>query len=78
MALAHEAGYTVKEEVFTLDDTLAAREIFLTGTTIFVLPVVKIGETQIANSVPGEKTCDLRHRYITFLNKLNAESWAID
>jgi len=78
MALAEEAGYTVKEEVFTLDDTLSACEIFLTGTTTFVLPVVQVGKTLIANGHPGEKACDLRYRYINFLNNLDVKSWAID
>ena len=42
--LAHAAGHPVHERPFTLDEALSAREIFLTGTTTFVMPVVQVGE----------------------------------
>lgn len=77
MSLAEEAGFEVKEDVFTLDDTFAAREVFLTGTTTFVLPVVQVGDTIIANGHPGEKACELRDRYVGYLNSLGPESWAV-
>lgn len=76
MTIAHEAGLSVKEEVFTLDDVLAAKEVFLTGTTTFVLPVVQIDEAIIANGHPGDSTCNLRDRYVAFLNGLDRQkSW---
>jgi D-alanine transaminase len=78
MALAKDAGRKVREATFTLDEVLSAREVFLTGTTTFVLPVSKIDETLISNGYPGEVTCDLRDRYLTFLNSHNKEtSWYV-
>ncbi len=77
MALAKDAGYRVREDVFTLEDTVSAREVFLTGTTTFVLPVIQVGEKVIANGHPGEKACDLRDRYVAYLNSLDDESWNV-
>ena len=67
-------GYTIKEAVFTLEDVYAAREVFLTGTTTFVLPVVQIDEVVIANGHPGECARDLRDRYHDFLGSLDVRS----
>ena len=77
MNLAERAGLVVKENVFTLEDVLAAREVFLTGTTTFVLPVVQVGDSVIANGHPGEKACALRDQYVSYLNSLGPESWHV-
>ena len=75
--LAKDAGYTVAEQVFTLEQALSAREIFLTGTTTSVLPVVQVDDTVIANGLPGETARALRSRYQTFLDDLGPESWHV-
>lgn len=72
--IAGEAGLVVKEQVFTLDDILAAKEVFLSGTTTFVLPVVQIDEAVIANGHPGSVSSDLSDRYLAFLQSLTPES----
>lgn len=78
MAIAQEAGRPVRETVFTLEDVLAAREVFLSGTTTFVLPVTRIDDTVIANGHPGEAACDLRDRYQGYLNALEpGTSWHV-
>lgn len=78
MALAQEAGYKIREAVFTVDDVLSAKEVFLTGTTTFVLPVVQIDEAVISNGHPGEATRDLGSRYETFLRSLKRDSsWRV-
>ncbi|MEQ9446643.1 MAG: D-amino-acid transaminase [Rhodospirillaceae bacterium] len=77
MQLAEAAGYPVKEAVFTLTDVLQAREVFLTGTTTFVLPVVQIDDSIVANGHPGEIARDLRDRYQSFLCTLDrVTSWS--
>lgn len=76
MEIAQEAGLMVKQEVFTLEDVLAAKEVFLTGTTTFVLPVVRIDDSPIANGHPGGVSCDLADRYVDFLQSLTPRrSW---
>jgi len=78
IALAKEAGYAVKEKVFTVEEALSAREIFLTGTTTFVLPVVQVDDAVIGNGHPGETGRDLRYRYRAFVEDLGPESWHVD
>lgn len=74
LSLAKEAGYQVREAAFTLDEVLTAKEMFLTGTTTFVLPVVQIDESVISNGYPGEVSRDLGERYLSFLESLEPKS----
>lgn len=78
ISIAQECGLEVREEVFTLDSILSAREVFLTGTTTFVLPVVQVDDAAIANGHPGQIACDLRDRYQSYLESLdNKTSWHV-
>ena len=58
---------------------LAAREVFLTGTTTFVMPVVQIDATTIANGAPGSIARDLRDRYATYVAQQTATdaAWTV-
>jgi len=76
MRLARAAGYQVQERVFKLDEVLAAKEVFLTGTTTFVLPVVQVDERIIANGSPGSVSLDLRQRYLDYVNALDETAWS--
>ncbi len=73
--IARAAGYKVQERAFTLDETKKAKEVFLTGTTTFVMPVVQIDERQVANGAPGTIALDLRQRYRAFLDDLTETAW---
>jgi len=78
MRLAREAGYRVKERPFTLDEARKAKEVFLTGTTTFVMPVVQIDERPVANGAPGTIALDLRQRYRAFMDALTDEvAWNV-
>jgi D-alanine transaminase len=76
--LATEAGYKVVERPFTLIEALSAREVFLTGTTTFVMPVVQIDEKTIANGAPGTISRDLRARYQAYVetSTRSESAWA--
>jgi len=63
MDLAHAAGYTVREETLPRARLESADEVFLTGTTIEVAPVVRISDAVVAGGQPGPVTMDLRQRY---------------
>ncbi len=67
ITLARSAGLRIKEAAFTVDEGLAAREAFLTGTSSFVVPVVQIDDRVIANGVPGTTTGRLRSLYLDFV-----------
>jgi len=70
--LAREAGYKVTERPFTLDEALAAKEVFLTGTTTFVMPVTQIDDQPVANGSSGLIALDLRKRYRNYMDSLDA------
>jgi D-alanine transaminase len=63
LALARSIGIEVGERPFTLAEALAAREAFLTGTTVTVLGVASIDGHAVGDGRPGEVTRDLRARY---------------
>src|SRR5262245_57466904 len=52
--LAREVGPTVVERDLTLPDVMAAAEVFITSTTIELMPVVSIDENQIGTGQPGD------------------------
>jgi D-alanine transaminase len=65
--LARTAGYAVAERPFTPTEAKAAREAFLTSTTYFVVPVLRIDQALVANGAPGSVSRDLLARYRVFV-----------
>ena len=63
MRLAREAGFTVREEVFTLDEMWTADEIFLTGTAAEITPVREIDHRKIGRGEAGPVTRALQDRF---------------
>jgi len=61
--LADESGVQVIERSFSVDEAKAAREAFITSTTSFVTPVVRIDDRVIANGRPGSTTARLIDLY---------------
>lgn len=72
--LAKEAGYKIEERPFTLDEALNAKEVFLTGTTTFVMPISQIDDKPIGNGGAGLISLDLRKRYRAYLDSTKAET----
>ncbi|MBL6946141.1 MAG: D-amino-acid transaminase [Rhodospirillales bacterium] len=54
--VAREADMRVVERPFTVEQALAAREAFLTSTTSFVKPVIKIDGNAVGDGQPGPVT----------------------
>ncbi|GKS59969.1 D-alanine aminotransferase [Nitrospira sp.] len=59
LSMARDAGITVREEALTVPDFCSSEEVFLTGTTIEILPVVRINEILIGSGTPGPITTKL-------------------
>lgn len=59
LQLAQRLGIETVEEPFTLSELKGASEIFLTGTTIEVLPVVEVDGKTIGKGTPGPITTDV-------------------
>jgi D-alanine transaminase len=60
-------GLRLVERPFSVAEAKAAREAFLTSTTNFVLPVVSIDGTPVANGHPGTLTLRLRALYDAYV-----------
>lgn len=63
LELARKEGLPVVETFVGREDLLAASEVFLTGTTVEVLPVVRIDGQPIGAGVPGPLSQRLSRRW---------------
>ncbi len=63
LGLAQAAGVAVKEQPMTEDELHASDEVFLTGTTIEVLPVARVNGRPIGAGAPGPVTKLLMARF---------------
>ena len=64
LRFANEAGYSVLEEAFTIEEALQAEEAFITSASTFVMPVVNIDGSDIGSGSPGPVAKQLRKIYI--------------
>ena len=67
LLLARANDIKVEERPFSVAEAKAAREAFLTSTTAFVLPVVRIDDAAVGNGHPGSVTLRLRQLYEDFV-----------
>jgi D-alanine transaminase len=63
LRLAAEVGLTFHESRVSLDELIAADEVILLGTTIEVLPIVKIDGQAVADGSPGPVTRRLQEAF---------------
>lgn len=68
LALARKEGVPVQERFLGLEELRAADEVFLTGTTVEVLAVVRVDEAPIGIGIPGELTGLLGARFLSTVN----------
>jgi D-alanine transaminase len=61
LAICRKNEITVEEKAFTVEELLAADEVFISSTTAEITPVVEISGTKIGNGVPGSITTKLQH-----------------
>jgi D-alanine transaminase len=69
LRLARESGLAVEERAFTLKEARDAAEAFLSSTTSFVMPVVRIDGKDVAGGTPGKFTKKLLDTYRTYIAK---------
>jgi D-alanine transaminase len=60
LELARKEGLPVEERFATRDEMLHADEIFLTGTTVEVLPVIRVDGKPVGSGKPGPVTLKLQ------------------
>ncbi|MFJ4142753.1 D-amino-acid transaminase [Pseudomonas sp. NPDC089734] len=64
IALLDEHGLRLEERAFSLEEARAASEAFITSSTSFIYPVVRIDGQAIGDGTPGAMTLRLRQLYI--------------
>lgn len=62
--IAEAAGFTIEERGFSIDEAVAADELFLSSATTFVLPVVTLDGKTIGAGSPGPVSVKLRELYV--------------
>jgi D-alanine transaminase len=70
LRLAEREGLAIEERKFTLKEALAAREAFITSTTNYVMPVVRIDGKPIGDGKPGSFSKRLRSAYIAYMDQM--------
>lgn len=69
MDVAAKLGLKVREDFFTVDQMLAAREVFITAATSICYPVVEIDGKTIANGHPGTISQKIREAFFDIAEK---------
>ena len=73
-----EVNHEIVIRDFSLDELLAADEVFMTSTNKEVMPIVKLDDKVIANGKPGTKTRALLASYRSYVEDyVNARKGAI-
>ncbi|MDR4495278.1 MAG: D-amino-acid transaminase [Nitrospirales bacterium] len=67
MQLIRHLGKKMDSRPITLQELLASDEVFLTGTTIEILPVVVIDGCQIGEGRPGLMTQKLQRKFVSLV-----------
>ncbi|MCS7166386.1 MAG: aminotransferase class IV [Gemmatales bacterium] len=70
LRLARQQGVAVEERVFRVADLPHVTELFLTGTTSEILPIVQVDNQVIGNGQPGPITRSLQRAYRQLVDAL--------
>ncbi len=63
----NKKGHKLEERAFSREELLNAREVFLTSSTSYVLPVVEVDDRVIGNGQPGSVSLKLREIYENYM-----------
>ena len=69
LALARREGATVREEPVPVAHLRRAAELFLTSSTVEIVPVVRLDGRAVADGRPGELTRLLQARYAAHVER---------
>ena len=65
LELARKEGLSVQERAVSREELYRAAEVFLTGTTVEVLAVIRVDSRMIGNGRPGPITQRLAARFLS-------------
>ncbi|MFS1512032.1 D-amino-acid transaminase [Chengkuizengella sp. SCS-71B] len=63
LKLAAKAGFPIKEHPFDLKQLNRADEVFITGTTVEITPIISIDQLIVSDGKPGKITRELQNLY---------------
>jgi len=69
MDVAAAKGIAIREEAFSVEEMLAAREVFITAATSICFPIVEIDGRTIANGHPGGMSQKIREAFFDIAEK---------
>ncbi|WP_273126151.1 D-amino-acid transaminase [Metabacillus sp. HB246100] len=69
LSICKKTGFVVEEKPFTIEDMVKADEVFLTGTTTEIMPVIQINKQVIGNGDPGTLTRQLQQLFTSEIEK---------
>ena len=69
MEIANELDIEVIEKNIEKEELFEADELFFTGTATEVVAVVSIDKKEINTGSPGEKTNQIRNKYLEIVNR---------
>ncbi len=69
LGLARERGYRVVERDINREELSEAQEVFLTSTSLELMPVVKIDNKTVGTGAPGDAHRDLHTAFRSFAQK---------
>jgi D-alanine transaminase len=67
--VAKKLGFEIEERAFSVEETKAAREVFITAATTLVMPVVMLDGAPIGNGHPGLIALQLRDAFFAVAEK---------
>jgi D-alanine transaminase len=67
--VAEKLGMAIREEAFSVEKMLGAREVFITAATSICIPVVEIDGKTIANGHPGSVSQKIREAFFEIAEK---------
>ncbi|BBK42919.1 D-alanine aminotransferase [Allostella vacuolata] len=74
--IAQQQGLKFVERPFTVEEAKNAREAFLTSTTAFVTPIVRIDDATVGDGKPGAVARSLREAYLVHMAEQAAQGEA--
>lgn len=68
LQLLEKNSYRLELRAFSVEELKSAREVFLTSSSSYVLPVVKVDDCVIGNGAPGSIATDLRRVFKEYMD----------
>ncbi|MEK3933833.1 D-amino-acid transaminase [Sporosarcina sp. FSL W7-1349] len=72
LRLSRELGVAVREEPFTLEAALVMDELFMTSTTLEVMPIIQLDDKMVGSGRPGEITLQLQKAFASQISTVVA------